>query len=135
MMLGLGLSLTNIATLNRSSTVPSNTPEQLITAAIQRGVRISAKIDGKASVLEVYALYRASGKMLLRAVVVYSERRGFRKFQIKEFEIGSLSNITVTDDKFFANWAFDVRSIAAEHVIASVELVEYIEDRQQTNAS
>ncbi|RUM24709.1 hypothetical protein EFQ99_13575 [Rhizobium vallis] len=123
MMLGLSLSLTNTALLNHGVHRPA--PPVLITQAIQNRCRITCKINGKASVLEPYALYKALDETFLNAVVVYSEKKSLRKFQITKFAVAALSEMVVTNDNFFANWAFDVSSINPEKIIAAIELVAY----------
>ncbi|MBY3495626.1 hypothetical protein [Rhizobium laguerreae] len=126
-MLGLSLSLSlGNPILNQGNLQP--TPASLLTTAIQQRCRVTCKINGNAAVMEPYALYKTSDKTYLNAVVIYSDKKSLRKFQMKEFEVASQSEVIVTNDQFFPNWAFNASSIEAENLIASVELVEYVQN-------
>lgn len=115
-----------------SNVTATNPPQSLLTVAIQGKLRVTAKMNDKALVLEPYALYQTSnGGVALNAVVIYGEGKRFRKFKPQDFDISKLTEISVTDDKFFANWAFDVSSInGAQSIIAAVKLIEYGQEGQ-----
>lgn len=130
MMLGISLSLTNVA-FNQA--VISNSPETKIRTAIQSRKRLTANTNGKMIVIEPYALVRSNGTTFLNAVVIYADAKRVRKFKPQNFDLSSLNEIAVTEDTFFPNWAFNVDSIAGEVVVA-IELVQYGENGPQANA-
>ncbi|TRL37616.1 hypothetical protein [Rhizobium straminoryzae] len=132
MMIGLSLGLTlGNPILNQGNR--RKQPAQIVKQAIQKSSRITAKVNGKSAVLEPYALYKLNGATLLNAVVIYSEAKRLRKFKAQDFDLSVLTEITVTEDAFFPNWAFNADALPPE-VIASVKLVEYGQDAQHTDA-
>lgn len=124
--IGLGLGPNNQGNRRKQ-------PAQIVKHAIQKSVRITAKINGKSAVLEPYSLYKLNGATLLNAVVIYSEAKRLQKFKAQDFDLSVVTEITVTEDAFFANWAFNTDALPPE-VIASVKLVEYGQDAQHTDA-
>lgn len=133
MMLGVGISITNVTMLNQNARAAANSPQRLLKTAVEKTSRITAKINGKFAVLEPYALYKLNGATLLNAIVIYSEAKRLRKFKAQDFDLSILTEIAVTEDAFFPNWAFNADALPPE-VIASVKLVEYGQDAKHTDA-
>jgi len=124
--IGIGLPFT------QNPVVPP-TNADFLTPAILGRFRVKARHNGKRVVMEPYALYRSNGTTFLNAVVIYAEAKRVRKFKPQDFDISTLSEITVTEDPFFPNWAFNPDTILPQ-IIVAVELIEYGQDGQQPNA-
>jgi hypothetical protein len=131
-MIGIGISLSiGNPILNA---VRTKTPADYLREAILLRHRVVAKHDGKSLVMEPYALFRANGITMLHAVVIYSEAKRIRKFKPQDFDSSTMVDVTVTEDTFFPNWAFNAESLSPE-IIVAVELVEYGQNGEQANPS